>query len=204
MTDRMQLLEPLKGNQSTNIRMSKLDRIIQSATARTNWSEMAKMLSWTDEDQNTQREIGKLISPDEKLALAGFNDDNFVSGQFHYTLILMVIISIAQKRTQEPYERDFSQRCDAISKTYSLNDDQYWPAGKVPAEWEELNAEFERISKKILVETLREYDQKEIADLVQDEGPEQIFNAIQNIKSQYLNAINNWSPVAKDYFKKRR
>lgn len=184
--------------------MSKLDRIIQSATARTNWSEMAKMLSWTVESQSTQQGIGKLFTQEEQSAITGFNNDNFLDGQFHYTLILMVIISIAQKRTQETYERDFSQRCDAISKTHGLNDDQYWPSGKVPAEWEELNAEFERCSKQILVDTLREYDQKEIADLVQEEGSQQIFNAIQNIKSQYLTTIKNWSPVAKDHFNKTK
>jgi hypothetical protein len=116
----------------------------------------------------------------------------------------MVIISIAEKRTQEIYEKNFSQRCDAISKTHDLKDNEYWSSGKVPAEWDELNAEFEQCSNKILVDTLREYDQEEIADLVQDDGPEQIFNVIQNIKSRYLNAIKNCTPLAKDYFGKRR
>lgn len=200
----LQILKSSKRNQLTNIRMSKVDRIIQSAAAKTNWNEMAKMLFRTNRDQGKQGDIGELISPQEKLAIAGFNNANYSSGQLHYTIILMVIVSIAEKRTEELYEKNFSQRCDAISKMYDLKDDQYWTSDKVPAEWEKLNAEFERDSSKILVDTLREYDQKEIADLVQEDGPEQIFNVIQRIKSGYLDAIKSRSPLAKDYFRKRR
>lgn len=181
-----------------------MDRIIQSAAAKTNWNEMAKMLFRTDGDQSKQGEIGELISPQEKLTIAGFNNANYSSGQLHYTIILMVIVSIAEKRTEELYEKNFSQRCDEISKQYDLKDDQYWTWDQIPAEWEKLNAEFERDSSKILVDTLREYDQKEIADLVQEDGPEQIFNVIQRIKSGYLDALKNGSPLAKDYFRKRK
>ena len=157
----------------------------------------------TNLDQDIKGEIGEFISSQETPEIAGFNNTNYSGGQLHYTVILMVIISIAEKRTEEHYEKNFSSRCDAISKTYDLKDDQYWTSDRVPAEWEKLNTEFEQDSRRILVDTLREYDQKEIADLVQQHGPDQIFNVIQKIKSQYLKAIKNCS-TAKDYFGKRK
>jgi hypothetical protein len=192
-----------KRNQLTNIRMSKMDRLIQSAAAKTNWNEMAKMLFRTLGSQSPKGKISEFISPQETLAMGGFNNTNYSTGQLHYTVILMVIISIAEKRTEDHYEKNFSLRCDAIRKVYALKDDQYWTSDRVPTEWEKLNTEFEQDSRRILVDTLREYDQKEIADLVQQHGPDQIFNVIQKIKSQYLKAIKNCS-TAKDYFGKRK
>ena len=202
----LQILKSAKRNQLTNIRMSKMDRIIQSAAAKTNWNEMVKMLFRTDGDESKQGEIGYLYFLPRRnvAAIVGFNNTNYSSGQLHYTIILMVIVSIAEKRTKEHYEKNFSQRCDEISKQYNLKDDQYWTSDKVPAEWEKLNVEFERDSSKILVDTLREYDQKDIVNLVQEDGPEQIFNVIQRIKSGYLDALKNGSPLAKDYFRKRK
>jgi hypothetical protein len=201
MTMPLPNLKSSKRNQLTNIRMSKMDRLIQSAAAKTNWNEMAKMLFRTLGSQGPQGKNSEFISPQETLSMGGFNNTNYSSGQLHYTVILMVIISIAEKRTEEHYEKNFTSRCDAISKTYDLKDDQYWTSDRIPAEWEKLNTEFEHDSKRILVDTLREYDQKEIADLVQQHGPDQIFNVIQKIKSQYLKAIKNCS-TAKDYFGK--
>jgi hypothetical protein len=203
MTMPLPSLKSSKRNQLTNIRMSKMDRLIQSAAAKTNWNEMAKMLFRTLGSQGPQGKISEFISPQETLAMGGFNNTNYSSGQLHYTVILMVIISIAEKRTEDHYEKNFSLRCDAIRKVYALKDDQYWTSDRVPTEWEKLNTEFEQDSRRILVDTLREYDQKEIADLVQQHGPDQIFNVIQKIKSQYLKAIKNCS-TAKDYFGKRK
>jgi hypothetical protein len=182
--------------------MSKQNRILQTETAKTNWREMAKILFVTEENQDEQIDTGKQIPTEECLMIAGFKNTNQNDGPFHNILILMVIVSVAEKRTQEIYESHFAERCNAISVAHDLKDDHYWPAGKVPVAYEDLNAEFERCSNQILIDTLREYDQNEIADLVQKDGPEQIFNVIQNAKSRYLDAIRNCSTLAKQYFGK--
>lgn len=194
--------EDTSKNQSTNIRMSKLDRIAQSEKAQTNWREMAKILFVTEETQNKPMEIRTGILPEEKMVIAGFNQTGYKSGPFHDLLILMVIISVAEKRTQEIYQKDFSERCDNISVAHDLKDDHYWPAGKVPVAYEDLNLEFEQRSNQVLIATLREYNQNQIADLVEKDGPEQIFTVIQDIKGRYLDAIKNCSTAAKEYFGK--
>lgn len=187
-------LGSFSGNQRACIRMSKIARALQSAAAETNWHEMVKMLFWADPQAGRQVEIRKLISEQED-SCASAAGASYSPEQFRYILILMLIISIAEKKTQELYSRVFAERCDAIGKDHALLDDQYWPDGNVPAEWENLNAEFEEHSLRILLETLREYHLDEIADLVQVKGFEQLFRIIEDIKPQFLNVLVNSAPA---------
>lgn len=186
------------GDQRTNIRMSKLARTIQSAAAKTNWNEMAKMLFRVDPNHGRQDEIRKLITSGSKPAITEDAGAAFGADQHQYGLILMLIVSIAEKRTQELYRKTFSQRCDAISKNHDLKDDQYWTAGKAPAEWEDLNAEFEQRSLQILLETLKEYHQDEIAKMVQVDGAEPLYDIIKSIKARFLNPQEGSAPAAQN------
>lgn len=192
MTASKKALGAFSGDQRTSICMSKLGRTLQSAAAKTNWNEMVKMLFWADPHQGRPGEIRKLVpfsDPSQLVDGASYNPD-----QFQYILVLMLIISTAEKRTQELYGRLFSERCDAISKDHELLDDQYWTSGKVPAEWADLNTEFEQRSQQILLATLREYHQDEIAELVENDGPDQLFSIIQEVKSQFLKLLENVPP----------
>jgi hypothetical protein len=177
------------GNHRTNIRMSKLSRAVQIATSNTNWSEMVKMLFWADTNLGRREEIGRFRSEHNKSAGLENMGASYNTDQLQYILVLMLILTTAEKRTQALYQQSFAQRCDAISKTYDLKDDQYWTNGKVPAEWAQLDAEFEQRSLEILLEALREYHLDEIADLVQTDGPEQLFDIIRNIEGQFLNVL---------------
>lgn len=194
MTTSKKALGVFSGDQRTSICMSKLGRTLQSSAAKANWNEMVKMLFWADPHQGRPGEIRKLVpfaDSSQVVDGASYNPD-----QFQYILMLMLIISTAEKRTEELYGRLFSERCDAISKEHELQDDQYWTAEKVPAEWVDLNAEFEQRSRQILLATLREYHQDEIADMVESDGPDQLFSIIQKVKSQFLNLLENVTPGA--------
>lgn len=177
-------------DQRINIRMSKMARALQTASARTNWAEMAKMLFRADPDQARQDEARRLRLLPLASELATHGTASYGTDQFHYVLVLLLIVSIAEKRTQDLYDRKFAQRCDTISKTYGLKDDQYWTDGKAPADWDALNKEFEQESLRILMDVLREYDQKEIATLVESEGLEQFYSIIQGIRSQFLKVLD--------------
>lgn len=196
MTKRKNKQGLLIEDQRTSIRTSKVARTIQSAAAKTNWNEMAKMLFRVDPNHGRQDEIRKLLSSGNKTAITEDARAAFGVDQHQYALILMLIISIAEKRTQELYEKTFSQRCDAISKNHDLKDDQYWTAGKAPAEWEDLNTEFEQRSTQILLETLKEYHQDEIAEMVQTDGAEPLYNIIKGIKARFLNLQEGPAPAA--------
>jgi hypothetical protein len=181
------------GNQRTNIRMSKLARATQTSAAKTNWTDMVKMLFRADPHSGRKEEVRKLISlkhgPVLPVQAASYSID-----QIEYLFLLMLIISIAEKRTQELYAQEFSQRCDAIGKKYNLQDDEYWKDGTAPSEWHELNREFEKASLRILIETLSEYHQQEIADLIQTDGPEDFFEIIKNIRVQFVRVLTDSDP----------
>jgi hypothetical protein len=181
--------------QRTSISMSKAARTLQSASAKTNWKKMVEVLFRADPHLERQKEIRRMISLDSKIfeeTGVSYNPD-----QFQYILLLMLIISIVEKRTQELYKQEFSERCDAISKDHQLQDDQYWTDGNVPVEWNYLNKEFEERSSQILLNTLREYHQEEIAVLVETQGADQLFGIMRSIQSQFLNILENSVPVEK-------
>jgi len=184
----------LAGEQRTNIRMSKLARVLQTSAAKTNWSETVKMLFRADPSGGRNDEIGKMIS----IGLGSNKGDDVAASysidQLQYLLFLMLVISIAEKRTQDIYGQDFSQRCDAISKRYGLKDDEYWPDGGEPAEWKELNQEFEKRSLEILLETLSEYHHQEIASMIESEGLEEFFQIIKSIRTQFLRMLKTSEP----------
>ncbi|MCI0603250.1 hypothetical protein L0156_09570 [bacterium] len=182
MTDLLRSFGLPGGTRTTNIRMSKLDRLLEGSRAKANWIEMAKMLFWSDNDERRQEENGKFISPEGKLFMADMNRTNQRGDQLRYLLHLIIIVAIAEKRTQEIYERDFSERCDRISEVHSLNDSQFWDAEEVPEEWVELNVEFEKVANQMLIGTLREYHHNEIADLVRDNDSQRIFQMIQDVQ----------------------
>lgn len=177
------------GSHRTHIRMSKLARAVQAATANTNWSEMARMLFRADKNHGRREEIGKLLS--ERKTLVGATAESYNTDQVQYILVLMLILTTAEKRTQELYQQSFAPRCDAISSAHDLKDDKYWADGNVPAEWKRLDEEFEERSLQILIDTLREYGLSEIADLVHTDGPEQLFDIIKNIETQFLNILKH-------------
>jgi hypothetical protein len=178
------------GEQRTNIRMSKLARIMQTSSAKSNWGEMAKMLFRSDPNSGRKQENQKLLPLQSATAEAAASSSYGID-QMQYLLFLMLVISVAEKRTQEVYGQDFAQRCDAISKRYNLNDDEYWKDGMTPAEWNDLNREFEERSLEILLQTLREYHQEEIAHLVETDGAEDFFQIIKNIRAQFLHVLTN-------------
>lgn len=170
--------------------MSKLARTLQSAAARTNWEDTVKMLFWADMDSGRSAEIRKLnsfqIRPPKDAAA-----ESYSSEQFQFVLLLMMITSIVEKRTQVVYKEEFADRCDAIARSHGLHDDQSWNVGDAPAEWEALNREFEDRSLGILKDTLREYKQDDLAKLVETDGGDQFFDIVDNVRTQFFKVLVN-------------
>jgi len=75
-----------------------------------------------------------------------------------------------------------------------LTEDQYGIDGKTPAEWQQLDVEFEKRSLQILMETLREYSMDEIADHVKAAGARQFLEIIGNIEAQFIKVLTR--PIA--------
>lgn len=196
MMNRKKGLGSSSGDQQTSINMSKLARAVQSAAAKTNWNEMVKVLFRADPHQGRPSAMRTLTSSGKHSPGVAGSIASYSLDQFQYILTLMLIISVAEKRTQEMYGQGFADRCDDISKDHQLQDDQYWTIGNVPGEWSDLTTEFEQRSQKILLETLREYHQDEIADLVESNGPDQLFSIIRSVKSQFLKVLENSAPAA--------
>lgn len=169
--------------------MSSKERVHQSATTNANLVEAAKMLFLGDKDQGRREMVSRLLSFQKKSLALEESNESYPMEQLQYLLHLMLVLATAEKRTQEAYQRDFAERCDAISKKYQLNEDQYWTNNEIPAEWRQLDIEFEERSVEVLIETLREYSMDEIAEEVKAGGANQFFDLIGNIENQFLKML---------------
>lgn len=68
------------------------------------------------------------------------------------------------------YESDLCEinaDIDAIREREGLDDDEYWPIGEGPEDWEELHQEYSGVLDRKFEETLREFGLHEVADLYQ-------------------------------------
>ncbi len=179
-----------KSRSRLNIRMSRVSRILQSEMAKANWSEMAKMLFRSDHDEGRVTATGKL--PKYRRQSSVFEKSlESTTDRRQYFLVLMFILTIAEKRSQEVYQREFAERCDAISLAHGLKESDYWKDGNIPAEWQILDKEFEKRSIQILLSTLREYSMTEIADQIEHGGPNEFTKLINNVESQVLSIFES-------------
>ena len=94
---------------------------------------------------------------------------------------------------------DINARMDAICKREGLDDDEYWPIGQGPEDWEELNEQYSQILDAKFEETLREYGLVDMADLYRqnretydahrEEGRRLVFEAeleqVQTVQKQF-------------------
>jgi hypothetical protein len=144
------------------------------------------MLFLADLDPGRSAEVRKLASEALAPSIASYSTD-----QFQYVLALMLIVSIAEKRTQELYSREFAERCDAISRKYQLKDDEFWKDANVPPEWDLLAREFEQKSLQILSESLREYGQEKIGESIAADGADQLFSILESVRGQFFNMLEN-------------
>jgi hypothetical protein len=180
------------GKHKTSIRMSKTARSVQSTVAKTNWTDMAKSLFRADVDPGRRDALVRLHLQNRKRLVEEHPSYNI--DQLQYILLVMLVLTTAEKRTQEMYQRDFSQRCDQISATHGLLEDQYWIDGEIPLEWQTLDNEFEKRSVQILLDALREYSLDEIADQVETSGARQFLEMIGNIEPQFIKVLTE--PIA--------
>lgn len=60
---------------------------------------------------------------------------------------------------------DISARMDAISEREGLHEDEYWPIGQGPEDWEELSEQYSQVLDEKFEETLREYGLVDMANL---------------------------------------
>jgi hypothetical protein len=169
--------------------MSKTARSVQTEVAKTNWTDMAKLLFRSDGDEGRHDALARLHLYSRKLSKEANANPSYNLDQMQYLLLLMLVLTTAEKRTQEMYQQQFAQRCDEISANHGLSEDQYWIDGKIPDEWQKLDEEFEKRSVKILLQTLREYSMDEIANHVESAGPRQFLEIIGNTEPQFLSVL---------------
>jgi hypothetical protein len=154
---------------------------------------MAKILFWGDPDRGRHDEVTRLLSEGKKRIPSAPANASYGGDQLQYLLTVMLILTVAEKRTEFLYQRDFAKRCDDISDRYGLENNQYWSDEEIPAEWKALDAEFEQQSSQILLVTLKEYQLDDIAERVRTKGPKQLYDIVANLKDQFFKVLKHFA-----------
>jgi hypothetical protein len=79
------------------------------------------------------------------------------AGFFWVARFLLESSGPGEERVQALWAREFQDRFEAVRKQHGLAEDEDWPPGQGPAEYEALNAEFEEATDRVLGEVLGEY-----------------------------------------------
>ena len=88
---------------------------------------------------------------------------------FCFLLRASAVESVHQRRLLDglynPDLDDINARMDAIRRREGLDDDEYWPIGQGPADWENLEEKYSQVLDTKFEETLREYKLNDMAEL---------------------------------------
>ncbi|RUR17190.1 hypothetical protein ELY21_11520 [Legionella sp. km535] len=145
-----------------------------------------KVLDGWAKSQSVMQEISQILYPnnkfEKKLSFSNFNDVQiavlqakalYLSYRFcreEYTyFILAPIESFHDSRWSDKFYdariRPILDKMDEIEKKHGLKDGHSWPAGKGPREYNKLSKEYDKIYEETFIETLREFDLNDLADL---------------------------------------
>lgn len=145
-----------------------------------------KFLDGWAKSQTVMQEISQILYPknkfEKKLSFSNFNDVQtavlqakalYFSYRFcreEYTyFILAPIESFHDSRWSDKFydarTRPILDKMKEIENKHGLEDGQYWPSGKGPREYKKLSKEYDKIYEETFIETLREFDLTDLADL---------------------------------------
>lgn len=83
-----------------------------------------------------------------------------------FCLVACLIISDAENLHEKAWNERFHARMGALSQAHGLQPGEYWPAGQEPAEVAALSEEFEQVCLGITIETLEEYGELALAEML--------------------------------------
>jgi hypothetical protein len=144
-----------------------LDRIARQATAGTSWRTTVLMLTDRayDESRSLHDRYRDQVSVGRIMRDAGALDHD--EAFFH---LASAIMGLAPEPADHPELRRLSAEMAAFNRAEGLADDEYWPLGEGPDDYEALRVEWDRVHDQTIADTFRAYDEVEMADLYQNDN----------------------------------
>jgi len=136
--DSFQRLEQIAGQASPLNRMEQLHQRNESKRAR------GEKVTWQE-----HLEVGLAIYDAGRMPLD--------AGLVFVAALLLGSSGPGEERVQALWAREFHDRFEAVRKQHGMAEDEDWPPGQGPAEYEALNTEFEEATDRVLGEVLGEY-----------------------------------------------
>ena len=140
----------------------KLERISQTKSSRKNQRRLS------DVEAEAEAEAKVWLDTVGSAEAAGV-----LNPSYRFLLTLCPIERVHDKRCLGGlYESDLCDikaGIDAIREREGLDDDEYWPIGEGPEDWEELEEQYSEVLDRKFEETLGEYGLDDIADLYQSD-----------------------------------
>lgn len=109
-------------------------------------------------------------------------------------------------KKRHPELEKISEKMEKVRKKHGLADDEYWPRGEGPEEYEALNAEMEAVSDKITADVFRSYNEDEMADLFLNDREEYDRRFLKGMEASGRKAedVKKLGKIKADYRKHRK
>lgn len=137
-----------------------LVQLAEDAEDGADWRTFVDALK--DRGRTTIERCEDLVRAGQAMRNAGVLD----ASESHY-LISSIIEQIAEDRVWEtsPALKAISAKMREVEIKHGLTDGQYWPKGEGPPEYENLNAEYDRVIDEILAATFEEHGEIALATM---------------------------------------
>ena len=157
-----------KGNGGNGNFAERLVSLIEGADDASIWRELAQEL------RNRPKDESYIVRQERFLRVAkAMREAGVLSDDKAFYMIAHPIISIAEDRVlisgAHPALEAISEKIRRVKRARGISEDEDWPRGEGPREYQELDEEWRRVYDAVFAATFEEYGEPELAALYRQE-----------------------------------
>ncbi len=158
-----------KGNGGNGNFAERLVSLIEGADDASIWRDLAREL------RNRPKDESYIVRQERFLRVAkAMREAGVLSDDEALYAIAYPIISIAEERVMisgvHPALDAISKKIRRVERMHGLAEDEDWPRGEGPREYQELQEEWDRVNDAVIAATFEEYGEPEFAALYRHEN----------------------------------
>lgn len=165
-----------------------LDRIAKQVTHAMSWRTAAAMLMERADSESTPPDARNrdLLAAGRIMRDAGA----FVDADEEFLFMASPLLALTPSSNDHPELRRLRAEMDAIERAEGLPDDEYWPPGEGPDDYEVLRIKWDRIHKQTIADSFRAYDEAELADQYQRD-PKAFYRRLVRCRVKFMGPLSD-------------
>lgn len=143
---------------------ARLLRIAEEAGEDADWRELALSLG-DNKGKGIVERMEAFLHVAKAMREAGVLEEIEALYAVSHPIIVIAEARIYSRDKTSPALDAVFRKLDAVREKHGLSEDEYWPSGEGPEEFERLNNEYDRMIDEIIVATFGEYGEPELGTM---------------------------------------